>query len=107
MHKNISLRQIRIQELRDIHADKALVMLNPPYGERLAQNKDVLQLYADIGSCLKHQFQGATAWIISANEDALKHIGLKPSKRIPLLNGELPCHFNKYELFAGKRKERK
>ncbi|MBQ7191477.1 MAG: RNA methyltransferase [Paludibacteraceae bacterium] len=107
VHKNISLRQIRIQELRDIHADKALVMLNPPYGERLAQNKDVLQLYADIGSCLKHQFQGATAWIISANEDALKHIGLKPSKRIPLLNGELPCHFNKYELFAGKRTERK
>ena len=105
LSRYIDVRQIRLQELHDIHAEGAMVMMNPPYGERLAADKNVLQLYQDIGSCLKHQFSGATAWVISSNEDALKHIGLKPSQRIPLLNGELPCHFNKYELFAGNRKE--
>ena len=33
----------------------------------------------------------------------MKCIGLKPSKKYRLLNGELDCQFNKYELFAGKR----
>ena len=65
----------------------------------------MLRLYQDIGTALKHQFSGATAWIISSNEDALKCIGLKPSKRIRLMNGELECLFNHYELFQGEHKE--
>ena len=83
----------------------ALVLLNPPYGERLAQQKDMLQLYGAIGTTLKHQFAGATAWIISSNDEAMKQIGLKPSRKMRLLNGELDCQFNKYELFQGKRKD--
>ena len=83
----------------------ALVMINPPYGERLASNKDMEDLYGKIGSALKHHFTGATAWIISSNEAAMKCIGLKPSKKMRLLNGELDCQFNCYELFQGKRNE--
>lgn len=107
----IEVRQVRIQELHDLPlpadapAPKALVMMNPPYGERLSQDKDVLRLYQDIGSVLKHQFTGTTAWIISSNEEALKCLGLKPSQKIRLMNGELDCLFNQYELFAGDRKQ--
>ncbi len=104
MQRVIDVRQVRLQELHDIHADGAMLVINPPYGERLSQDKDVLRLYEDIGKCLKHQFAGATAWILSSNEDALHCIGLKPKKRIRLLNGELDCHFNEYELFSGKHK---
>ncbi len=82
-----------------------LVMLNPPYGERLASNKDMELLYGKIGTALKHQFAGSTAWIISSNDAAMKCIGLKPSKKLHLLNGELDCQFNRYDLFAGKRNE--
>ena len=101
----ISLHQIRMQELKPADTKGAMLIMNPPYGERLAQNRDVLQLYREIGSTLKHSFAGATAWILSSNEEALKCIGLKPSKRIRLLNGELDCLFNGYELFAGERKQ--
>jgi len=101
----VDIRQIRIQELKDIHAEGALVVINPPYGERLAQDKDVLRLYQDMGTTLKHQFMGATAWVISSNEDALKCIGLKPGQRIRLMNGELDCLYNRYDLFEGGRKE--
>ena len=103
LQRCIDVKQIRLQEIKR-EATPALVMVNPPYGERLAQDKDVLRLYADIGTTFKHQFAGSTAWIISSNEDALKCIGLKPSKRIHLMNGELDCLFNLYELFAGERK---
>ena len=125
MQRFVDVRQIRIQEIKGLSGDSRsfsdsglsaqrsfspkdgqspLVILNPPYGERLAQDKDILRLYAEMGTALKHQFTGATAWIISSNEDALKCIGLKPSRRIHLMNGELECLFNKYELFAGERK---
>ena len=116
VQKDIELKQIRIEEIKwsndaingQMVNDKmvnALVMLNPPYGERLHSNKEMEDLYTAIGSTLKHQFAGSTAWIISSNAAAMKCIGLKPSKKYHLLNGELDCQFNKYDLFAGKRNE--
>ena len=106
LQRDIEVKQIRIEELRlaDKNTDGALVMMNPPYGERLSQDKNVLRLYQDMGTALKHQFNGATAWIISSNEDALKCVGLRPAKRIRLMNGELECLFNQYVLFSGDRK---
>ena len=116
VQKDIELKQIRIEEIKwsndaingQMVNDKmvnALVMLNPPYGERLHSNKEMEDLYAAIGSTLKHQFAGSTAWIISSNAAAMKCIGLKPSKKYHLLNGELDCQFNRYDLFAGKRND--
>ena len=127
VQKDIELKQIRMEELKDLHTlpcgvkgsarsdcqwssvehrgGAPLVMLNPPYGERLKSNKEMEDLYSAIGSTLKHQFTGSTAWIISSNVAAMKCIGLKPSKKYHLLNGELDCQFNRYDLFAGKRKE--
>ena len=106
LQRDIEVKQIRVQELRlaDKNTENALVMMNPPYGERLSQDKDVLRLYQDMGTTLKHQFSGASAWIISSNEEALKCIGLKPAKRIHLVNGDLECLFNKYVLFKGDHK---
>ena len=106
LQRDIEIKQIRIEELRlaDKNTEGALVMMNPPYGERLSQDKNVLRLYQDIGTALKHQFSGATAWIISSNEEALKCVGLRPAKRIHLVNGDLECLFNQYVLFKGDRK---
>ena len=106
LQRDIEVKQIRIEELRlaDTNTEGALVVINPPYGERLSQDKNVLRLYQDMGTALKHQFNGATAWIISSNEDALKCVGLRPAKKIHLVNGDLECLFNKYELFKGDRK---
>lgn len=108
LQRDIEVKQIRLQELKFENekrkTDGALVMMNPPYGERLSQDKDVLRLYQDIGTTLKHQFSGATAWIISSNEEALKCVGLRPAKRIRLMNGDLDCLFNQYVLFSGDRK---
>ena len=106
LQRDIEVKQIRVQELRlaDQDTDGALVMINPPYGERLAQDKDVLNLYKDMGTALKHQFSGATAWIISSNDEALKCIGLRPTKRLRLVNGDLDCWFNQYVLFKGDHK---
>ena len=97
--------QIECREIKDFvePAEPALMVVNPPYGERLVPEK-LLQVYKELGSRLKHAFQGNEAWVISNNYDCFDQIGLKASARIPLFNGDLDCEFRKYELFQGKYK---
>ncbi len=83
--------------------ESGLLILNPPYGERLEQER-ILDFYREIGTRLKHFYEGYEAWIISANKEALKMFGLKPSKKIQLYNGQLECRLQKYELYKGSRK---
>ena len=99
---------VEISDIKDLQpkTEKCLIVSNPPYGERL-DIKNIMQLYSNIGEALKHRFAGSTAWIISSDERYLKNMGLKPTKRISLLNGALDCWFNKYELFEGKHSDYK
>ena len=82
----------------------SVVMMNPPYGERLSVD-DIATLYQEIGDTLKKRYAGCRAYIISSDKDALKRIGLKPARKWPMLNGSLECLFQEYELFAGDRKQ--
>lgn len=86
--------------------DNALIVINPPYGERLKQD-NIDELYQMIGERLKHQYAGHTAWILTSSAEYLKHIGLKTSQKIELYNGPLQCYFVKYPLFSGKFAENK
>jgi len=88
----------------DLKTENATVMINPPYGERI-NTGDLKSLYQMIGDKLKHQFAGNKAWILSSATDMMKFIGLKPAKKYNLLNGALPCSFQCFDLFTGKRKE--
>jgi len=80
---------------------KGMIITNPPYGERLVE-ADLDGLYQMIGERLKHQYTGSEAWILSAAKESMKFVGLKPSNKIELMNGSLKCHFNQYQIFAGK-----
>jgi putative N6-adenine-specific DNA methylase len=84
--------------------DHGVLMMNPPYGERMDQ-ENILLLYKNIGDHLKRNWPGFQAWILSSNEEAIKKIGLKPSRKFPLINGTLNCRFIRIELFAGKHSE--
>ena len=85
---------------------KGLLMFNPPYNERM-EIEEVEALYKMIGASLKHRFSGFQAWVISGNEKGVHAIGLRPSRRIALFNGALPCKFLKFELYEGSRKVEK
>lgn len=82
-------------------AEKAIIITNPPYGERITTD-DLLGFYKLIGQKFKHQFAGNTAWVLSYRDECFDQIGLKPSEKIFLYNGALECQFRKYELFDGK-----
>lgn len=86
-------------------AENAILILNPPYDERM-KVENVREFYKTIGDHLKQCFQGNTAWIITANKEAMKSIGLKTSAKKILFNGPLECRFLKFELFSGSLKDK-
>jgi putative N6-adenine-specific DNA methylase len=87
----------------DIKAGNSVIFLNPPYGERLKEKEEIIPFYQQIGTQLKHHYENCEAWIISGNIEALKFIGLRPSRKIRLFNGPIECKLQKYELFRGKK----
>ncbi len=105
LHKDIQLFESDFQTYL-FPKEKGIIIMNPPYGERI-KTDDIISLYQEIGNTLKNHCVGYTAWIISAHNEALKFVGLKPSKKIPLFNGPLECRFVKFEIFDGSLKSKK
>lgn len=83
-----------------------LLVTNPPYELRL-QTGDIRGLYSMIGDTLKQHWKGYNAWIISGSPEGIKSVGLRTSKKIPLMNGPVEVRYCKYELYDGTRKTKK
>ena len=81
------------------------IIINPPYGQRL-KNQDENLFYKNMGDTLKQKFNNFDAWILSSNKEALKHLGLRTSKRLLLYNGALECKYHNYSLYRGSRKRK-
>jgi putative N6-adenine-specific DNA methylase len=65
------------------------------------------ELYGNIGNTLKRNYSNSNAWFITSNVEALKYVGLKPSKKIKLFNAKLESTFVKYEVYDGSKKAKK
>jgi putative N6-adenine-specific DNA methylase len=86
--------------------DKLHMVFNPPYGERL-ENLNVEEFYGDIGTTLKHGYPNTNAWLITSNLEALKFVGLRPSRKIKVFNAKLEARLVKYEMYEGSKKTKK
>ena len=80
------------------------VLINPPYGVRIG--KELNKIYSLIGDTLKQKYHNTNSWIISSNFEAIKRIGLKPSKKFKIYNGKLESKFLKYEIYEGSKKNK-
>ena len=100
--------RLGVRDVRDAQAPAkeapGLVVMNPPYGERIGEEREMEALYKTIGDTLKTGFQGYDAYIFTGNLEAAKRIGLKASRRIPLYNGPIDCRLLKFELYQGTRR---
>ena len=78
------------------------LLFNPPYGERL--EIELERFYREIGDTMKQHYPETNAWFITGNLEALKFVGLKPSRKIKLFNGSLEARLVKYEMYEGSKK---
>ena len=85
---------------------RTLIVTNPPYGERI-KVEDLNAMYEKLGDTFKQKYgKDCEVWLITSDFEAMKHIGLHPSKKIPVQNGSLDCRFLKFELYEGSKKSK-
>lgn len=82
--------------------EKLHMLFNPPYGERL--DIEMESFYKSIGDTLKQGYPGTDAWFITSNLEALKFVGLRPSRKIQLYNAKLESKLVKYVMYEGSKK---
>ena len=110
----IALRNIKNAQVEDMveveckpmsdwtdNPEPGCLVMNPPYNHRLKQ-EDMTEMFRAIGTNLKRNFPGWNAWLIGPDTEDFDNIGLKPSIKIPMLNGSLECSLREYVLFDGR-----
>jgi len=90
----------------DVPEGKGVIMINPPYGERMGDLRQLGETYQGIGDFFKHQGRGCRGYIFTGNLDLAKQVGLKTSRRIPFYNGEIECRLLEYQIYEGSHKNK-
>ena len=80
-----------------------LLVTNPPYELRM-ETGDIEEFYRHIGDTLKQRWAGYVAWLISANPAAVKRVGLRTTRKIPLMNGPVEVRYCRYDLYRGSKR---
>jgi len=84
---------------------KGLFVVNPPYGERLGEIKELEPLYQEIGSVLKARFDGWQAAVFTGNTNLAFQVSLKSHKSYQLFNGPIPCKVFNFAVTADRHFE--
>ena len=98
----ITISQANFFDTKKENTGPLQIVFNPPYGERL--DIEMERFYREIGDTLKNNYPNTNAWFITANLEALKFVGLRPSRKIKLFNGSLEARLVKYEMYEGSKK---
>lgn len=85
------------RDMKDFYSNKkyGVIVTNPPYGERLDDERTVIQLYKDMGE----QFKRLDTWsvnVITSYEDFERYYGKKADKRRKLYSGMLKTNLYQY-----------
>ena len=95
--QNINLKQTDFMSLPEIH--DSIIICNPPYGIRLGTKESVAELYKNLGDFLKQKCKGCTAYSYVGDKELISAIGLKPSFKRPLKNGNIDGRLLKIEIY--------
>jgi putative N6-adenine-specific DNA methylase len=100
----ITISQANFFETKKETVGPLHMVFNPPYGERL--DIELERFYRELGDTLKNNYSNTNAWFITANLEALKYVGLRPSRKIKLFNGSLEARLVKYEMYEGSKRSK-
>jgi putative N6-adenine-specific DNA methylase len=78
-------------------AGPGVVICNPPYGERIGEEKEWVGLYAAIGETVREHFPGWRLFVFTSNSRLARKVGLTVRNRTPFFNGKLECQLWEFE----------
>ncbi len=105
-HKNFS----QCCEDMQTNADSiipSMLIVNPPYGERLGERQELAHLYSEMGECWREHFPDWKICLFTANDDLIKHIGLRAHRTNSFYNGAIKCKLLQYQIRPALSVEKK
>jgi putative N6-adenine-specific DNA methylase len=102
----VKLERVDVLE-RPAPAASGVLVMNPPYGERMGSADELARFYPQLGDALKQRFAGWRCYIFTADLRLPKLIRLQPSRRIPLWNGALECRLYEFDIVSGSHRRPK
>ncbi|VAW64346.1 23S rRNA (guanine(2445)-N(2))-methyltransferase / 23S rRNA (guanine(2069)-N(7))-methyltransferase [hydrothermal vent metagenome] len=87
--------------------ESGMVVVNPPYGERLGERQELAHLYSEMGDCWREHFPDWKICLFTANDDLIKHIGLRAHRTNSFYNGAIKCKLLQYQIRPALSAERK
>jgi putative N6-adenine-specific DNA methylase len=95
------LLRFEVKDVRDFRAPDGppgVIVCNPPYGERIGEEKELKPLYRALGEVLYQRCAGWRAFVFTGNARLAREIGMKPARGVPLMNGKIPCELLEFDL---------
>ena len=99
----VKLEQSDLLE-RPAPAPAGVMVMNPPYGERMGSAEELARFYPRLGDALKQRYPGWRCYIFTADLRLPKLIRLEPSRRTPLWNGALECRLYEFKIVSGSHR---
>ncbi|MDT6960556.1 class I SAM-dependent RNA methyltransferase [Cupriavidus sp. SZY C1] len=116
------LKQVDARFVQPPFAEAGLLMMNPPYGERIAvrgsrrdapmdaprdeaEEAAANQFASAFATTLKQHFAGWQAWVFTGDLGFPKRLRLKESRRTPLFNGNIECRLFRFDMVRGGNRE--
>jgi len=84
-----------------------IVIVNPPYGERLGEKQELAHLYSEMGDCWREYFPNWKICLFTANDELIKHIGLRAHRTNSFYNGAIKCKLLQYQIRPVLSEEKK
>jgi putative N6-adenine-specific DNA methylase len=101
-----------------------VILLNPPYGERIAvaavagqesaaasrggresaQTEDGGEFFSQLATHWKKNYAGWSAWVLTPDLKLPGRMRLKESRRVPMWNGPIECRMFRFDMVAGRVK---
>jgi len=80
-----------VRDFRPAEGPPGVIICNPPYGERIGEEKELRALYRMLGEVFRERCHGCRAFVFTGNPRLAKLIELEPASAVPLFNGKIPC----------------
>jgi putative N6-adenine-specific DNA methylase len=100
------LLRVEKRDVRDFQpppGEPGVILCNPPYGERIGEEKSLYGLYPLLGEVFSQRCRGWKAFVFTGNPRLADAIGLTPAEQVPLFNGKIPCRLLRFDLGEKER----
>ncbi len=91
----ISSSLIDVKNIKQVEGSKGVIICNPPYGERMMEQKEAETLYSDMGKVFNN-FIDYRYYILTSHEDFERQFGKRADKNRKLYNGMIKCYLFQY-----------